>query len=71
MIKQKVIKLFHNDGWGYEIEQTGDSIDIRYFNRMEERNSKSPDDRFEIINMKEVLQDLGEAFLEFAQDAEY
>lgn len=63
---QKTIKLFHDDEWGYKLEQQDDVITISYF----DCNSHKVSHKFEIINMKEVLQDLGNAFFELSNTAE-
>jgi hypothetical protein len=71
MEKQKSINLYHNDCWGYEIEQFDDVVEIRYFNDMKHRKTKKPDDIFELSNTKETLKAIGETLIELSNSCSY
>lgn len=70
MTKTKTIKLYHHDGWGYEIESYEDGVEIRYYDSMEGRDSKKPDDKFVIPAVRGVLHNFAEALTELADEAD-
>lgn len=70
MIKTKTIKLYHEDGWGYEIESSEDGVEIRYYELMEGRDSKKPDDKFVIPAIRGVLNNVAQALTELADEAD-